>query len=277
MAYVRDVDSAAFGQEVLQRSHEVPIVVDFWAEWCGPCKTLSPILERLAMEYAGAFELVKVDVDRNQELAAQFGIQGIPTVIAFHGGQAASRFTGALPDSAVREWIDRILPTELDHKLDEARDAVLNGNEEAAEALFAEILAEVPDHPDAGTGLASLLIAKGRTDEALVILGRLPRSSEVERLESAARVAASQGTDVAALEAKLEEDLQNSRARLELGLALAAKAEYEPALDHLLKVVKAGDEVRDEARRAMIDIFGVLGDGHPLTTTYRRQLANALF
>jgi putative thioredoxin len=273
---VKDIDQQAFGLDVLQRSHEVPVVVDFWASWCGPCRVLSPILEKVTADHQGAFDLVKVDVDRNPDLAAQFGIQGVPTVLAFRDGHPAARFTGALPEAAVREWVQQILPTEIDGLVDRARDAALEGDHGAAESLFRQVLEEVPDHAEAGTGLAALLIARGETAEAMILLGRLPRTGEVERLESAARIAAAQGSDLQALEARVAADPGDSLARLELGKALAARNEHEPALDNLLAVVRAGGLHRETARSAMVDIFGVLGNGHPLTGPYRRALASAL-
>ena len=274
---VKDIDQQAFGLEVLQRSHEVPVLVDFWATWCGPCKVLGPILEKVAGDYEGALELVKVDVDHNPALASQFGVQGIPTVLAFKDGRPVDRFTGALPEDAVRRWAAALLPTEIDHTVEQARDAVLDGDDAGAEALFRGVLAEVPDHPEAGTGLASLLIARGDTAEALILLGKLARSAEVERLEAAARLAAAQGGDLHALEARLSADPEDHQARIELGRALAARHEYEPALDHLLAVVKAGGDKREAARQAMVDVFGVLGVAHPLTLSYRRALASALY
>ena len=276
-AFVKDIDQSTFGQDVLQRSREVPVVVDFWAEWCGPCKVLGPTLERLADDYAGAFELVKVDVDANQQLANQFRVQGIPMVIAFRDGEPVSQFTGALAEQQVRQFIDAILPTEVDRMVDEARDFVLAGDEPAAEALFRAVLEEVPDQADAGTTLASLLIARGETAEALIILGKLARSTEVDRLEAAARVTGGRDEDVTAIEARLAMNPQDTEARLELGKALAANAEYEAALDHLLEVVRARDDRREPARLAMVDIFGVLGHDHPLSAGYRRSLANALY
>jgi putative thioredoxin len=274
---VKDIDQQAFGLEVLQRSHEIPVVVDFWAAWCGPCKVLGPVLEKVAAANLGAFELVKVDVDRNPALASQFGVQGIPTVLAFRDGQPVARFTGALPEDAVRQWVSDLLPSEADHLVEEARDAVLDGDTAKAESLFRQVLEETPDHPDAGTGLAALLIARGETAEALITLGKLPRSGEVERLEAAARLAAGQGTDLLEIEARLASDPNDAAARLELGRALAARHEYEAALDHLLALVRAGGEQREAARRAMVDVFGVLGNGHPLTATYRKALASALY
>lgn len=275
--YIRDISAADFQQAVLQKSHDVPVVVDFWAEWCGPCRTLGPALERLADEAGGAFLLAKVDVDSNQQLAAQFNVQGIPTVIGFRDGMPADQFTGAMPEPAIREWLERLLPSEIDLVVDQARDAAIAGNLETAERLFRAALEEQSDHQEAGTGLAALLISSGRQDEALIVLGKLALTDEVERLQSAARLSASRDTDLNELTARLAASPENEALQIELAMALAARAEYEPALDHLLSVVKARGESKEDARKAMLDIFEVLGDGHPLTTAYRRQLASALF
>ncbi len=275
--HIQDVSATEFPRAVLQRSHEIPVVVDFWATWCRPCTTLSPLLERLVAEADGAFELVKVDVDQNQDLAAQFNVQGIPTVIGFRGGLPVHQFTGAIPEPALRKWIAQILPTELDGKLEKARDAILADDADTAERLLREVLDQRPDHLEAGTGLASLLIARGDTDDAIIVLGKLAPAPEVERLRAAARLSASRGQDIPELEAQLEADPSDDGVRLALAQALAAHSEFEPALDHMLSIVRAKQGLRDDARRAMVDIFGLLGDDHPLTVTYRRQLASALF
>jgi putative thioredoxin len=161
--------------------------------------------------------------------------------------------------------------------VEQARDAAIAGNLETAERLFAAALAEQPDHQEAGTGLAALQIASGRHEEALILLGKLAITDEVERLQSAARLSASRGSDLTEIENRLAAQPDSDAIRIELAMALAGRAEYEPALDHLLGIVKARGEGKDDARKAMLDIFEVLGDGHPLTTTYRRQLASALF
>jgi putative thioredoxin len=187
-------------------------------------------------------------------------VQGIPTVIAFRDGKEASRFTGAYPEDAVRAFVTALLPTELDLMVDQARTAMIDGDPTTAEHLFRQVLAQKIDHGDAGTGLAAMLIDRGDTDEALIVLGKLSPDSDVERLQAAARLRATAGGDINTLEA-----------------ALAARAEYEPALDNLLAVVRMKGPAKDEGRRAMVDIFEVLGDEHPLTQTYRRQLASALY
>jgi putative thioredoxin len=277
MNFVKDIDQSQFASEVLQRSAEVPVVVDFWAAWCGPCKVLGPILERLAEAYGGRFELVKVDVDANRELQAQFRVQSIPTVIAFKDGRPAATFVGAKPEAQVRSWIESLLPSRWDLMVDRARDLSLEGDEAGAEAVYRDVLVEVPDHPDAATALASLLIARKDTDEALIVLGRLPRTADVERLEAAARLAARAGVDLTALEQRLAADPGDHAARLELGEALAAKGEYEAGLDHLLTLVREAGPLKERGRRAIVDVLGLLGAEHPLTATYRRKLANELF
>ena len=275
--YIQDITAEDFGVAVLQRSQEVPVVVDFWATWCGPCKTLGPLLERVTEQHNGAFELVKIDVDQNQQLAAEFGIQSIPTVVAFRHGVPVSRFSGAIPEHTLQAWLNEIMPSDLELRVEEARDLALEGNHEAAEAIFREVLETQPDQPEAGIGLASLRLAAGDAEEALIILGRLTPTAEVERLQGAARMATSRGDDISGLEEALAADPSSGAAHISLARALAASNEFEPALDHYLHVVRSKGEEQDEARLGMLDIFGVLGDDHPLTSTYRRQLASALF
>ncbi|NNF64708.1 MAG: thioredoxin [Acidimicrobiia bacterium] len=276
-SHVRDVSTEEFPTAVLQRSREVPVVVDFWAAWCGPCKVLGPVLEKVAEEMGGAFELVKVDVDQNQELAASFGVQGIPFVIAFRDGVPVDQFTGALPETSVRTWIDNILPTATDGQVDEARGAIVEGDTEAAKQLLWKVLDEAPDHHEAGTILAGLLISEGNPEDALILLGKLAPTPEVDRLQAAARLNAAQSGDVNEFKAAVEADPNDAPARLVLARHLAGRGEFEPALDHMLLLVRNRDEHADEARLAMLDVFGVLGNDHPLTLTYRKQLASALF
>lgn len=276
-SHVHDVSTAEFQQEVLLRSREVPVLVDFWADWCQPCKTLSPYLEALADEYGGQFELAKVDVDANQELSAKFIVQSIPTVVAIKNGKEVGRFQGAIPEASIREFITGILPTELDLMFEQARTALINGDTPGAEHMLRQILSEKADHQDAGTSLAALLIDRGDIDEAMIVLGKLVPDSDVERLQAAARLRQSAGDDIAELEAAAAADPEDDTAQLDLARALAARSEFEPGLDRMLAIVTRGGEQKEAARLAMVDIFDVLGNEHPLTQTYRRKLAAALF
>lgn len=275
--FVKDVTLADFQHEVLLRSREVTVLVDFWAAWCGPCKALSPLLERMTDEAGGAFELAKVDVDANQELSAQFGVQSIPTVVAIRNGKEVNRFMGALPEAQISAFLETVLPTRLDIMVDEARTALVSGDTAGAEHILRQVLDQKPDHQDAGTSLAALLIDHGSVEDALIVLGKLVPDADVERLQAAARLRQSAGVDIAGLEATAAENPDDDGAQLALARALAAGAEFEPALDKLLGVVKRKGEGKEEARKAMVDIFGVLGNDHPLTATYRRQLATALY
>jgi putative thioredoxin len=278
MKHVKDADTTSFPRDVVQRSREVPVVVDFWAAWCGPCRVLGPLLERLAEEYQGAFDLVKVDVDRSPQLASRFWVQGIPTVVGFRDGTATTRFTGALPEQALRQWLTEFLPSDVDHKVEEARDAILEDDHARAEALFREALVLDARHQEAGGGLAALLIAQGRSPEALDLLDTLSPTPEIQKLQAAARLTVAEPRgDLAELESRLAENPGDEGTRLRLAQALASGGEFEPALDHLLSVVRTRGEKWDEARRAMLDIFEVLGNEHPLTQAYRRALSNELF
>ena len=275
--HIKDVTTETFQQDVLQRSREVPVLVDFWAEWCQPCKTLSPTLEALAEEYDGRIELAKVDVDANQDVSAQFLVQSIPTVVAIKDGKEVNRFAGALPEASVRAFIDGILPTEHDTMVEEARTALVDGDTSSAEHILRHVLSAEPDHHDAGASLASILIDRGDIDEALIVLGKLVPDGEVERLQAAARLRQSGGDDLAELEAAVAAEPESDRAQLDLAHALAARSQFEPALDRLLAVVIKRTDSKEEARKAMVDIFEVLGNEHPLTSDYRRKLATALY
>jgi len=273
-AHVKDVTAADFASEVLERSFAVPVVVDFWAEWCGPCKVLGPTLERLAEEGAGSWELARVDVDANPQLAQTFGVQGIPTVVGVRDGQVVSQFTGAVPEAHVRRFVGGLLPTELDLTAEQGHLALEEGDVDAAEAAWRSVLAEDATHEDAGIGLAGLLLERGDADGALAVLARLAPTEAVRRMQAAARLRPA--GDTAALErAAAGGDLAAS---VSLAKAWATEGRLEEALGRLVEVVgeRAGD-VSDEARATVLDLFELLGPAHPLTAEYRRKLASALF
>ncbi|MDH5422449.1 MAG: thioredoxin [Acidimicrobiia bacterium] len=277
MSHVSDVDTAEFDQQVIERSREIPVVVDFWAEWCGPCKTLGPTLERLAAEADGAFELVKVDVDRNQALAGQIGVQGIPTVIAFKDGRPISRFTGALPEPQVRDWFAAFMPNPLDDFVGAADDLVNQGRTEEAAVMYRKVLDTDPTHEGAAVALASIALDEGDTVQALTILELLPSSTAVDRLRAVARIGRRGDTPADDLTAGLAADPENNQLRIDLAMSLIAGHDYAAGLEHLLEVVARRDDLVDDARSAMLDVFAALGADSPLTAEYRRRLANALF
>jgi len=243
-----DADETTFERDVLERSGERPVVVDFWAEWCGPCRQLTPALEAAATAREGKIDLAKVDTDANQRLAAAFRIQGIPAVKAFKDGAVADEFTGAIPPAAVERFFDSLLPSEADALVE------AGGEEELRRALELE-----PTRADAGLALAGLLRERGARDDALAILAKFPGSFPAEGL--AARI-------------RLEDDE-------ELRDAFAALDDGAPqrGLDALIDAIGATADAdrREDLRRAVVGVLDELGVEHPLARESRRKLASALY
>ena len=248
-----DVTTSTFDQAVIQRSRERPVVVDFWAAWCGPCRALTPALERAAEQLRDKVELVKVDVDANQELAARYGVQGIPAVKAFKDGEVADEFVGAIPQAQVEQFFDKIVPSESDALTAEGDEQSLR------RALELD-----PRHAGAATALGRILLERGEAEAALDVLEKVAGDFVAQGLAARARLLASGAPD----------DLPD----LHEGLDALANGDYERALEKLEAALGvAQDETREEIRKVMVGVFSELGADHPLAREYRRKLAAALY
>jgi putative thioredoxin len=248
-----DITPATFEREVLEASAEAPVLVDFWAPWCAPCRALGPILEKLEREYAGRFKLVKVNSDENQDLAAAFGVRSIPDVIAFRDGKPAAHFLGALPESQVRAFIDRLLPSAADledlARLDRAEALIEQRQAEEAERVLGEVQANAQ------------LDARR---EALLAAARFSRAAG--------------GTDEDELRRRLAAQPEDLEARFALAQVHAAAHRYREAMEELLAIVRKDKQWRDgEARKQLVNLFTLAGEQPELVSEYRRKLATALY
>lgn len=280
--WTKDVSEQNFEAEVLERSNQVPVLVDFWADWCGPCKVLGPVLEKLAEEYAGEFILAKVNVDENQGLASVFGIQGIPAVKLFKDGELASEFTGALPEPTLREFLSKFLPSAADKQAEKAAELEDAGKISDAKALYEAILEADPNHAKALLGMGRVAMSEGNQAAALEYLDKISlvaeERKEADRLIARLKLQGGSAQNEAALREKVKSEPDNLAARFELAQALAGLEKYEEALNEFLTIVKTDRAFQDDgARKAMIQIFEVLGSDDPLTDKYRSELAKVLF
>jgi putative thioredoxin len=244
-----DVSESNFETTVIERSRAVPVVVDFWADWCGPCRQLGPVLEKAAAAHTGKVDLVKLDVDANPNLARTYGIQSIPAVKAFRDGRVAAEFVGAQPPASVERFFDSLVPSEADELVAAGDEASLRRAVELA-----------PSRADAAVPLARILHGRGDADGALELVRRVPGSFAADAL--AARI-----------------ELERSEPGIDLGEAFAAldAGDHARALDLLIGALPSSDGARDDVRRVVVGILDELGVENPLARDARRRLASALY
>ncbi len=288
---IKDSSEASFMQDVIEASRATPVIVDFWAPWCGPCKQLGPLLEKVVTEARGAVKLVKIDIDQNQQIAQQLRIQSIPAVYAFHQGRPVDAFQGALPESELRAFVDKLAKTAgteqkspVEEALEQAGELMEAGDTARAGAIYAQIVQHDPTSIAAKAGLARCLLAADQTDKAREIVAAL---SEEEKSDPAfapvvtaielADKAASVG-DLAPLRAAVEANPKDHQARYDLAVALYATGQKEEAMDALVEIIRQNRAWNDDAaRKELLQMFEALGPTDPLTVSGRRKLSSVLF
>ncbi|SDX48745.1 thioredoxin [Litoreibacter albidus] len=288
---IKDTSEATFMVDVVEASHEVPVIVDFWAPWCGPCKTLGPALEAAVKDAKGAVKMVKVDVDQNQQIAAQLQIQSIPTVYAFYKGKPIDAFQGALPASEIKGFIDKLIAEsggEVDDGLGEAiaaAEAMLEDGDVAdAAQTFEAILGEEPNNPAAYAGLIRAQLALEDLDKASELLANAPAElnglPEIESVRAQLELlqqAADTGP-AAELQAAVDANADDHQARLDLAVALHAAGDAAGAVDHLLELFRRDREWNDGAAKAQLfTVFDALKADDPVVLNGRRKLSSMIF
>ena len=287
-SFVKDTTTATFSADVLEESRKQPVLVDFWAPWCGPCKQLAPALEKVVNEAGGRVRLVKMNIDDHPSIAGQLGIQSIPAVIAFQDGKPVDGFMGAVPESKIREFIDKLAgadaATQLAEALEAAKELREAGDLPGASQIYAAIIQQDPENLDALAGLAELLYDSGDVENARAVLERVPEASRnaAQFAGINAKLALDEQVsalgDAAALEQRLAANPNDHQARFDLALIQNAKGERQQAADSLLAIMKADREWdEDGARRQLLKFFEAWGMTDAATLAARRKLSSLLF
>ena len=280
----KDVSAADFDQAVIETSKTTPVLVDFWAEWCGPCRALKPVLEKLATEYQGKFILAKVNSDENQPLAQRYGVRGIPNVKAFVGGELVDEFSGALPEAQVRAFLERLIPSPAAKAhLDALALFAATGDPRQALTKLAEASALDPNNEEVRIDSAEMLIALKEFDEARRLIDTLSPLVQMDERVKALQAKLALSTDTGSnantdeLLKRIAANASDSDARLRLARHHIAGTQYAEALEQLLEIVRRDRKYKDDgARKTMLQLFSVMGSDHPLVGDYRRKLASAL-
>ena len=288
---IKNSSTAAFMVDVIDASNDQPVIVDFWAPWCGPCKTLGPALEKAVKDARGAVRMVKINVDENQELAQQMRIQSIPAVYAFKGGRPVDGFVGALPESQIKQFVQRLSagaakgPSPVEEALEMAKEALAEGDAGRAATIFTQVLEHEADNVDAIAGLARAYIARNDLERAKQTLDRAPKESAGHAEIAAARASlelAEAGSKakgaLGELKARIERDPKDFEARYELASALFAAGEREAGIDELLEIIRRNRAWNEEAaRKQLLKFFEAMGPTDPLTIAARKRLSSILF
>ncbi|MGP1397240.1 MAG: thioredoxin [Inquilinaceae bacterium] len=288
---VIETDTARFGADVIEASMETPIVVDFWAPWCGPCKTLGPVLEKAVRATHGKVRMVKLNIDENQQLAAQMRIQSIPMVYAFFQGQPVDGFQGAQPESQVKQFIDKLSrlskagPSPVEQALEQAGTALEAGDHATAGAIFAQILQHEPENAAAYAGLMRAHMGLGQMDQAKALLGQVPaaiaQDPAIVSVRSTLDLAEASSGAAAAIPALTEAVARNPddhQSRYDLAMALYGAGKPAAAIDALLEIVRRERDWNDGAARLqLLKLFEAMGLTDPLTLSGRRRLSSLLF